>query len=538
MLWITQFQHNHFDKKNDVKIRNKPPSSQQRKYIYQSYTPLFYFTLVLILGSLSSCTTVRFLLYNKPTLDDLSIFEADTVYRPENPFRFTELPYQPLPPMEKWIEKPYVDKYGTLEEFLIGTNTTSFLVIRNDSILYENYFYNYQKEQAVIVFSISKAITTALVGIAIEEGYLRGPDQRVVEFLPAFARDDRREITLDHLMQMTSGLNFEDGPDLKLAATYYNNDQYEYIKKASLKHKPGTHFAYKSIDTQILGYCLEKAIGRNVASYLEEKLWQPLGMEYDAYITLDSKRGKVSRTYGGIAVTARDLAKLGRLFLHQGNWNGQQILPKKWVQRCSTIHSHGGGSWFYATAWWLDHGHWSTNLEDSPSFFASGYDGQYIFVHPEANMIMIRQGKGKKAYFESLGVQLGNLLLEESQVSTEPVHPNIASSKKQKIRLPFANNRQRSSEKKRNQVDEKTLQGRYQNDEGEIIRIFKRGKVWVHTGLGAKRFTPKTYSKESPQSCWNKRTRKRLIFDLDPKSQRVRGVYIDDYQNLNYYFKI
>lgn len=467
---------------------------------------LFIFYSYLLLNS--SCTTpMRVLMFGRPSINDAAIFNCDTVEVPPKPFQFIESPsYKPLPPIDYWIKKSSnIDDYETPEEFFKTTETSSFLVIRNDSILYENYFNGYSRDQPVIIFSLSKAITTALVGIAIEEGYFKNTKQRVAEFIPAFASDERRDITIENLMQMTSGLNVSDHKDFfKIAALYYNNQLEEYIKKTKLKYKPGTHFAYKSLDTQILSLCLEKATGRRLSDYLQEKIWQPLGMECNALVTLDRQHGN-ARSYGGIAVCARDLAKIGRLYLNNGNWNGKQVIPTKWITK-STAISDTSHWWGYATGWWLNT-YVNQNLYEKQDFVAKGFSGQRIYVDPESNVIIIRQGNSQRnVNWTSLCARLNSLL-------------NYCTPRSCDI----------------TEIDKDLFEGFYKAKGGFKFSIVRKNSAkWVvRSGLFRT-----TIREESPQCLFNNRRQHRYIFETDHSRQNVVGLYWDNLQKMTYCEKV
>jgi CubicO group peptidase (beta-lactamase class C family) len=467
---------------------------------------IFYiFSLILLCAA---CTTpMRVVMFGRPSINDAAIFSCDTVAANPQPFQFIEqTAYKPLPDIDYWIKKSSnADDYETPEEFFKATQTSAFLVIRNDSILYENYFNGYQREQPVIIFSLSKAITTALVGIAIKEGYFKNTQQRVVEFIPAFAADGRRDITLEHLMQMSSGLNVSDHKDFfKLAALYYNNQLEDYIKKTKLKYKPGTHFAYKSLDTQILGLCLEKATGKRLSDYLAEKLWQPLGMECDALVTLDHAGGN-ARSYGGMAACARDLAKIGRLYLNNGNWNGKQIVPTDWITK-STAISDTSHWWGYATGWWLNT-YVNQNLYEKQDFVAAGFSGQRIYVDPESNVIIVRQGNSQKNINWTSTCARLNSLLNHCTPRTCDI----------------------------SEVNTNLFAGYYKAKGGFKFSVVRKGEnKWVvRSGLFRT-----VLRQESPQCLFSRRRQHRYIFETDKDQKNVVGLYWDNLRKMTYCEKV
>lgn len=450
---------------------------------------------------------MRILVHNRPSIDDLKLFPAETLSPAENPFHFAETEQNHLPYFKEWVQMPLIESqpFQSFEELATRYESSSFLVIRNDSILYENYFNGYQQQQASIIFSVSKAITTALVGIAIDEGYLSGTDHKVAEFIPEFAKDERRDITIEHLLQMTSGLNHADLKSLlKIARLYYTKDIDDIIKRSKVRHKPGTHFAYKSIDTQILGYCLEKAVGMPITEYLHQKIWSPLGMEYNGYLTHDHENG-IARVYGGIAACARDLAKIGRLYKNNGNWNGQQIVPLWWVEKSSKISLEDGAWWGYSTGWWLDT-YIDCDLWEKQDFCATGLYGQYIYVNPSANIIIVRQGNNElKVNWMASMARLAKLLdVNSSAYSNKPT-------------ITLANN------------ELKQIEGVYNNEFGQQMLLVKnKNGKWNLRPLNERKGIE--LEKEFPLSLFNKKQRKRVIFKVN-EANEVVGIIVDDDRN-------
>lgn len=460
---------------------------------------------------MSGCTTVKMLWYNRPTIDDWKVFDADTVQASKTPFKFAETNRNKLPDINDWVENTFLQEYYSLEEFLIKSKTTAFVVIRNDSILYQNYFNGYFENQPSIVFSISKAITTALVGIAIKEGHIDSVDEKVVEYFSPFAKDKRREISLEHLLQMTSGLNHEDQERvLRLGMAYYNPNVRKYIaNRVKLRHEPGTHFAYKSMDTQVLGLCLEKAVDTSIAAYMQQKLWEPLGMEFPALVTHDNKNNP--RVYGGMAVCARDLAKIGRLFLNNGNWNGEQIIPIDWVTKSTTVSEDGGGWWGYSTGWWFNDEYVVDNIYDTQQFYATGFEGQYIFVDPQTEVIIVRQGRGKEdVKWMTMMMRLSRLI---NRCETTCDLPPTA------------------------EVDSKDFLGNFVNKDGQrfVVKKDKEGK-WLLEGGAFGIFKGEKLDRESPRSLVNLKKKIRLIFQLD-REGKINGLYYDNFRRQQFYKK-
>ncbi len=460
------------------------------------------FIVLVLLSLLAGCTLSRMARYKLPNPDHYLKFKYRTVDSAEEPFYFVETPYAPLPPLELWVEEKYSKGFNTVEEFLVASETTAFMVIRNDTILYENYFNGHYRDKPAIVFSISKAITTTLVSKAIEEGYIKDVNQKVSEFIPEFATKGRENITIDHLLNMTSGLDFVDHNNIwKLAQAYYSRNVNEYLKRIKVKYEPGTHFAYKSIDTQILAYCLEVALEGNttIQKYMQEKLWQQIGTEYDAFLTLDKEEGS-ARMYGGVAACTRDLAKFGKLFLQNGQFNGQQIVNNDWVADSKT-RDEGNRHWSYSNGWWLDN-YANGELFEMRDFIAAGFLGQIIYVNPDYNMIIVRQGKRlDKIFWNYLTSRLATVIQQPKDCKPDALLAEEA-------------------------------EGEYVNDKGKQLKLSFDGKFWWVKGLemGALKMVD-----ECPQSLFNDKQRIRVIFHKE--KNEIVGLYVDNFKTVIEYKK-
>ncbi len=453
----------------------------------------------------SSCTFWRILSLNKPSINDHKHFPSATMHKSDQPFEFQYHTEQnTLPPIEDWISDKFKDQYSDIESFLEATNTSSFMVIQRDSILYEQYFGDHQKDKQIIVFSLTKPFITSLLSKAIEEGYISDINEPVYKYVPEFEKDSlKKKITLAHLAQMTSGLEFNDYTDLlKLARTYYSKHLKKTIKSVDVKYEPGTHFAYKSVDTQLLGLCLEKATGKNIHQYLEEKLWQPLGMEHNAYFTQDHQHG-MERCFGGMAACAIDLAKFGRLYLNNGQWEGEQIIEADWVQSIQNRRLNNNIWYGYNYGWWRD-GFVDQNLMDIEEYFAAGYGGQIIYINPDLELIIVRQGKSKGgANWYNIAGRLANA-----------IEGKIINKNKLTTHYP----------------------GEYKSQENEHIEIrFNQAKSHYEViGLPDRKKTIFEYS--SPQCLRNEKEFLGLLYEWEKGA--LKGVYFDNGNNLKFYSNI
>jgi CubicO group peptidase (beta-lactamase class C family) len=375
-----------------------------------------------ILFLCSGCTLGRIGLHFLPSVSDFKVFPSDTIRASEKKnIAFNETKNQFLPDIKEWVPEVNIRNAVNNDDFLNKTKTTALLVLKNDTLVYEKYFNGHEKEEPQIVFSVTKGITAMLTAIAMQEGLLK-LDQKVSDFIPEFAKDNRKDIEIHHLMNMVSGIDFKDKSDLaRLSVLYYQTNQEKYCRNfRRVSHRPGTFFAYNSLSTQILAQCLEKATNRKLKDYLQEKLWQPLGMEYDALFTKDSKRHSNNRAFGGIAMRSRDMIRIGKLLLNKGVWEGKQILPKVFVETLMQRTVSEELWWGYSNCFWRD-GYISTNFLLDNDFFAAGYGGQFIYVNPENKMVIVRQGKHESFRWTLL---FGRLVAAYNQQGNDLTDPN------------------------------------------------------------------------------------------------------------------
>lgn len=327
----------------------------------------------------------------------------------------------------RWNEGRGTDRLKHyLDSTLADTYTAGFLVIRNDSILYENYFNGFGRETLLPSFSVAKSYVSTLVYFALSDGRIRSLEEPVTAYLPALLETDARygSITLQHLLDMRSGLDFDEGSyGLKDDAIRlgFRPNLRKHALKVKVKEAPG-RFEYQSINTELLALVVEKATGKKVSAYLQEKLWTPLGTEYNATWNVDSKKRKQEIAFAGLNATARDFAKLGLLFLHQGQWNGSSIVDPAWIRTVNNADSmdKAGG---YKNQWWsgLRYAFFNDSLQAeayrqrtphasrvrrynsgylvsrrTDAFHAEGILGQFIYVNPANNVVIVRLGRNWK----------------------------------------------------------------------------------------------------------------------------------------------
>jgi len=281
-----------------------------------------------------------------------------------------------------------------LDIFLKDYKTLSFMIIRNDSILYQ-YFDESKKDTSIVPsFSIAKAFISGLIGIAISEGLIPGTETSITAYFPELENQGFDPVTIDHLLDHTSGIHYKEsknhvGGNMEF---YWGKNLAQDVFNIKPAYPPGEHFEYSNINAQLLALIIQRATGMTVSEYLQEKIWKPLGMEYPASWSLSNQGSDgIEKAFCCLNARTVDFAKFGRLYLNRGNWNGKQIIPESWIDQ--TIHSskESGQRLTY-------HYNWAIGPKKYGSYFAIGLYGQFIYVYPEKKVIIVRFGKADLNY--------------------------------------------------------------------------------------------------------------------------------------------
>ncbi len=331
-------------------------------------------------------TVYRTVVYNNSGIDDYRIFPRRRLTAAPLPFRFREGSSEGNTPLPV--------RFGSrhdvpLSELLSATETVAFLVVKNDAIMFEKYLEGFDRATPSLSFSMAKSFLSILIGCAIADGYLKSVDQPVTDLVPELKEKGFDSVTLKHLLQMTSGIDYAEN-DFPLglhARFYYTNRLEQEILNLRLRERPGTQFIYKSGDAFLLTLALTRALGRkSITEYMQERLWNPLGMETEGAWSIDHAPDGLEKTGCCLATTARDVAKFGRLYLNKGLWDGRRIVPEAWVTESTRIDTSAGGAWNYQRMWWLV-------AKDRPDFMANGHLGQFLYINPSAGVIIVRLGR-------------------------------------------------------------------------------------------------------------------------------------------------
>ncbi|MDC8002425.1 serine hydrolase [Aureisphaera galaxeae] len=275
----------------------------------------------------------------------------------------------------------------TLDEINNRLGTVAYMIIKNDSIWYENYAEGYGTESQTNSFSMAKSITSALLGKAIQDGYIESLDQPLGDFFEQY-KDEKT--TVGDLSSMASGLDWVEhytSPFSITARAYYDDDLGSTILGQKVVEEPGRAFKYLSGNTQLLGMVIEKATGKKIADYLSESFWKPMGFEQEALWQVDDSENQLAKTFCCIASNAKDFARFGKLYKNHGKWNGKQLLDSTFVAKSTHQRFENDPEYGY--------GFWLSDHLNKHIFVMRGILGQYVITVPEDNVIIVRLGHSR-----------------------------------------------------------------------------------------------------------------------------------------------
>lgn len=314
-----------------------------------------------------------------PTIDDGLLFPRDTVFSNHVSPWPTSADYNRFEPED------------SLRIKLDSLETVAFLVIHQDSLLYENYSGGYGEQSLTNSFSMAKSVVGMLIGKAIGDGYIKSVDQAVTEFIPELGEGPGESLQIRHLLQMSSGIDFGESyqnPFGFIAKAYYGYDIESLVLNFRVSKTPGETFVYQGGDTQLLAIVIERATGKKLAEYFSEGIWTEIGAEQNAWWSVDEEG--MARASCCIYSNARDYARLGRLYADSGRWQGKQVIPEDYVrsalQPSGIVDGKGGTVDYYGYQIWL-----GRHRQDG-FFTMRGIQGQYVIVIPEQELILVRLG--------------------------------------------------------------------------------------------------------------------------------------------------
>jgi CubicO group peptidase (beta-lactamase class C family) len=321
------------------------------------------------------------------------------IRRADTPSRLARAPVEPT------LFYRYDGQNRTLDDYLARNPTTGLLIARGDTILVERYQYARNDRHRFTSASMAKTVTAMLIGIAMSEGRIRSVDDLAAAYVPALAGTEYGRTSLRHLLQMSSGVRFEEtysGADD--SARLWIETVHQAGAGGAAAVKPfnqrarwgGAVFSYASAETQVLGLVLANAVGQPVADYLRDKIWQPMGAEADATWIIDAAGQEA--TYCCLNAVLRDYARLGLLLAHDGRIGDKQIIPKAWVLEATTVPADRPDlslvwpdtQFGYGYQTWLFNG-------ERRMFALLGVHGQAIYVDPTSRLVLVHTAVRKQA---------------------------------------------------------------------------------------------------------------------------------------------
>ncbi|MFW9922490.1 MAG: serine hydrolase domain-containing protein [Candidatus Thorarchaeota archaeon] len=260
-------------------------------------------------------------------------------------------------------------------------NQDGILIIKNGYIVFEKYYNDYNAASLHHIFSITKSIVSALIGIALDEGYLTNLDQKVIDFFPDYTIANmstwKQEITIRHLLTMTSGLEWS-GDDPKWFELLSAENAVQFMLNLPMSHEPGTTYNYNTGSSQLLTAILQRVTGITCLEFANEKLFSPLGIKNVVW-----EKDNQGINYGGtlMALTPRDLAKIGYLYLNNGTWEEQQIISREWIENSTISHLNSFLGFKMGYLWTID------TLREY--YFGMGAQGQKLCIFAKYDLVIV-----------------------------------------------------------------------------------------------------------------------------------------------------
>lgn len=332
------------------------------------------------------------------------------------------------PAEEKWEWKTSTpEKQGIDSEKLIkffkhiekeNLNLSSLLIIRNGRLVTEVYSAPYNQDTVHNLYSCTKSLLSSLVGIALEEGYLKSVDQKLVDFFPEYYTEEMdpwiKEITLEDLLTMSAG--YKIGSWSNQNKIFTSDNSVKQAMKRSLVNPPGDKFAYDNVSSHLIGAILVKATGMSLLDFAQQHLFTPLGIQEVRWAKLVDGR---YMGFSGVYLTPRQMAKFGLLFLNNGYWQGKEVVPKEWVEKSTRAYKEIAlaSSWKYGYQWW----------RQGKVYFAKGFGWQRIMVYPKLDMVVVTTAEEKET------PALDSLLLDSIPAAVkdnQPLEPNPEANEK------------------------------------------------------------------------------------------------------------
>ena len=312
-------------------------------------------------------------------IDDAKFFYNDTVFASEKPF--------------EWKKSKSYNSYelsDSLNSLLENYKTSSFVVIKNDQIIFEKYWdKNLTKNNKSNSFSMAKSILSLVVGCAIDDGYISSLDMPVKDIFPDLSYYEKgKDVTIGNLLNMTAGLDWKESyfnPFGITARFYYTKNLNDLILDFNFNSEPGLNYVYQSGATQLASMMLDSILiknGTSLSEYTSSRFWKKIGAKENALWSLD-RFGGDEKGFCCFHSNALDFAKIGRLFLNNGFYKNNKVISNSYLEKIKNPVV----SDFYSYGWWI------TKVNNHTVYYMRGFKGQYVVIVPDKNIIVVRLGR-------------------------------------------------------------------------------------------------------------------------------------------------
>ncbi len=331
------------------------------------------------------------LIHLYPEITDAELFPRDTLHAPDT----------------AWVWPSSVHRNGykldaSDSAYLDEMRTVSFLVIRDDSVLFKSYRGGWEDGRTSNLYSATKTIVGLLAGIALDEGKIGSLDDAVSKYLPQYVKGMQADVTIRDLLTMSGGMDWDESYASLFSPTthaYYGDDLRRLVTGLDVVDEPGVQYSYRSGETQLLAFVIEAATGETLSRYAERKLWQPMRPEHDAYWLLD-KEGGDEKAFCCFHTTARDAARFGRLMLRHGDWDGRQLVSRSYIDEMMSPASYLKDQWGRDSLDYYGFQTWVMHRDGQAIPYMRGMLGQYVFAIPDRNAIVVRLGHERSDVYE------------------------------------------------------------------------------------------------------------------------------------------
>lgn len=274
----------------------------------------------------------------------------------------------------------------------------SLLIQQGGERVWETYYWGYNANRNHVLFSVTKSITSAALGVAVDEGLVGEVETPLFELLPddyqTWAEGDKADILLEDMLTMTAGLAWDESGDYAAGQNdavlmgQNRQDWVEFVLERELLNTPGETFAYSSGVSMVLGEVIAEGAGQSAEDFTAEMLFEPLDITQWRW---ESGANGMTNTGWGLHMTPNDMMKIGQLFLQDGMWEGEEVVPAGWVEQSTAIQFEVDSAFNYGYQWWRfadTNGH-VQDLQTNDLYFAWGYGGQFIFIVPHLELIVV-----------------------------------------------------------------------------------------------------------------------------------------------------